>query len=179
MKIKSAATAFPVVLIGVTLSACSTYTHEPEGSTPALSSDYASRIPQTIDTTEKVIVVDPRVHVWGAYDNGSLVKAGLASAGASYCPDLGKPCRTEVGTFRIHSLGTASCESSIFPIPNGGAPMPYCMYFNNGQALHGVSDNEVVEGNVSHGCVRMHVSDAEWVRYNFASIGTKVIIKPY
>jgi lipoprotein-anchoring transpeptidase ErfK/SrfK len=27
--------------------------------------------------------------------------------------------------------------------------------------------------------VRMHVSDAEWLRYNFVNVGTKVIVKPY
>jgi lipoprotein-anchoring transpeptidase ErfK/SrfK len=55
--------------------------------------------------------------------------------------------------------------------------MPYCMYFNKNMALHG--SNEVTEGNISHGCVRLHVYDAQWIRENFASIGTKVVIKPY
>ena len=55
--------------------------------------------------------------------------------------------------------------------------MPYCMYFHGGQALHG--SYEVVNGNISHGCVRLHVNDARWLRFNFAEPGTKVIIKPY
>jgi lipoprotein-anchoring transpeptidase ErfK/SrfK len=45
--------------------------------------------------------------------------------------------------------------------------------------LHGVPDGEVVEGNISHGCVRMHVVDAEWLRYSFVNYGTKVVVKPY
>lgn len=57
--------------------------------------------------------------------------------------------------------------------------MPYCMFFHNGQALHGVPPHEVGEGNYSHGCVRMHVADAEWIRYNFADVGTKVVVKSY
>lgn len=140
-------------------------------------SDY-SRLPQTISTSEKVIIVDPVAHAWGAYSaSGKLLRSGLVTAGSNYCRDLHRPCRTRSGTFRIHSLGDSSCVSSKFPLGEGGAPMPYCMYFNGAQALHG--SYEVVAGNISHGCVRMHVDDARWVRFNFATIGTKVIIRPY
>lgn len=141
--------------------------------------NYADRMPQTIAASgQKVIVVDPRVHAWGAYDSeGSLVRGGIATAGSSYCPDIGRPCRTHVGTFRIYSLGNFSCKSHIFPVGRGGAPMPYCMFFSGGQGLHG--SYEVVDGNISHGCVRLTVDDAEWMRFNFANIGTKVIVRPY
>lgn len=125
-----------------------------------------------------MIVIDPNVHVWGAYDaNGNLVKAGLATAGNDWCPDIKRACRTKAGSFRIQSLGSAGCKSSIYPLPKGGAPMPYCMFFNGHQGLHG--SYQVVEGNLSHGCVRLQVADAQWIRFNFARIGTKVIVKPY
>lgn len=127
---------------------------------------------------EKVIIFDPRIHAWAAYSaNGSLVRTGLASGGKDYCEDMDSPCRTETGTFRIRSLGSSSCKSPSFPIPYGGSPMPYCMYFNDVQALHG--SNHVVRGNISHGCVRLHVGDARWLRNNFAEIGTLVVIRPY
>jgi len=147
--------------------------------TPQSSSTYASRLPQHIFSTgERTVVVDPSRHVWGAYDSsGNLVRAGLASAGSNWCPDLGRPCRTKVGTFRVQYLGSSGCVSSRFPIPTGGAPMPYCMYFNGNQALHG--SYELAEANISHGCVRIPVGDAEWLRFNFINIGTKVIVKPY
>jgi len=139
---------------------------------------YLSRLPKHITTTEKTIVVDPRVHAWGAYSaEGTLIRAGLATAGAKWCDDIGRPCRTKTGVFRIQSLGDRDCISNKFPVDVGGAPMPYCMYFNGGQALHG--SNEVREANVSHGCVRIHVQDAEWLRFDFASIGTKVIVMSY
>ncbi|OGT55385.1 MAG: hypothetical protein A3F14_01750 [Gammaproteobacteria bacterium RIFCSPHIGHO2_12_FULL_43_28] len=139
--------------------------------------NYAERLPQTIASKSKLIVVDPTVHAWGAYSDGQLVKAGPATAGGNWCPDINRSCRTPSGQYRIQSLGSADCKSSIYPKPNGGAPMPYCMFFNGGRALHG--SYEVVEANVSHGCVRMEVSDAEWVRHNFAQIGTRVVVKPY
>lgn len=168
------------------LSACSTITYDDGGnnsgrsvSSSFWSQDYSSRMPATIASSEKTVVVDPRVHAWGAYENGTLVKAGQATAGSSWCPDIGKPCRTKAGQFRINSLGSAECKSHKFPVGKGGAPMPYCMYFNGGQALHGVHDGEVVDGNISHGCVRMHVQDAEWIRKDFAKVGTKVVVEPY
>lgn len=147
---------------------------------------YASFPPSIPPEGQKKIIVDPRIHKWAAYnEDGQLVKSGMATAGSNYCRDIRKPCRTEVGSFRIESLGEANCKSRTFPLPKGGAPMPYCMFFNGGQALHG--SNQVVNGNVSHGCVRLHVKDAKWIRYNFAEepnsnnegLGTIVIIKPY
>lgn len=152
-----------------------------ENNTYAYSApaNYASRLPQQIATNEKVVLVDPRVHAWGAYDNGTLVRAGLATAGSTWCPDLGRPCKTAAGSFRVQSLGAAECKSRTFPLPKGGAPMPYCMFFHGGQALHGVPAGEVVEGNISHGCVRLNVSDAEWLRFNFVNVGTKVQVSPY
>ncbi len=142
---------------------------------------YESRLPQSINTKgRKVILVDPNVHAWGAYDsNGNLVRAGLATAGGNWCSDIGRSCRTGAGSFTIKSLGGPECISHLYPRPHGGAPMPYCMFFNGGQGLHGSHPVSVVEANVSHGCVRMQIPDAEWVRYNFATVGTKVIVRPY
>lgn len=135
---------------------------------------------------EKVVLVDPKIHRWGAYTpDGELIRSGLATAGGKWCRDIGRSCRTKVGSFRIYSLGSKGCKSSKYPRPRGGAPMPYCMFFNGGQGLHG--SNNVVAGNVSHGCVRLHVEDAAWLRFDFVDgpsannnyRGTKVIIKPY
>jgi hypothetical protein len=172
-------------VLALALSSCSTYSRldNPQSvSAPQAVSkpepNYASRVPAHYNLGHNVIVIDPTVHVWAAYDaQGDLLRAGLATAGNSYCPDIKRACRTRAGTFHIQSLGSASCKSSIYPLPRGGAPMPYCMFFNGNQGLHG--SYNVVEGNVSHGCVRVRVSDAEWIRHNFANIGTKVVVKPY
>ncbi len=147
----------------------------------------SSPFPRQIKSpSEKFIIVDPREHAWGAYNQkGILERWGLATSGANWCGDIDKPCRTKTGSFRIYSLGDEDCYSKKFPVPDGGAPMPYCMYFNGGQALHG--SDEVVYGNESHGCVRLHVSDARWLRYHFVDgpnvsnhfHGTLVVIRPY
>ncbi|MBA3660542.1 MAG: L,D-transpeptidase [Gammaproteobacteria bacterium] len=127
---------------------------------------------------EKLIVVDPHTHSWAAYSSsGQLLRSGIASAGANWCPDIGRSCRTRSGSFRIFSLGSRACKSSRYPLPRGGAPMPYCMFFNGNQGLHG--SNQLARRNMSHGCVRISVEDAYWLRHNFATQGTKVIVKPY
>lgn len=136
---------------------------------------------------EKMVIVDPVNLAWAAYsEDGALVRWGPISAGADYCRDIEKPCHTHAGSFRVFSMGSSDCYSTKFPLPNGGAPMPYCMYFNNGQALHG-EPNGLPGYNASHGCVRMYVNDAEWLRYDFVEApnennnyrGTLVMVKPY
>jgi hypothetical protein len=138
---------------------------------------YSDRLPAKISSPGKTIVVDPRVHAWGAYSDGNLVRSGLATSGGNYCPDVGRSCRTVSGSFRIYKLGSFECRSKTYPVGKGGALMPYCMFFSGGYSLHG--STEMAEDNVSHGCVRMTIPDAEWVRYQFASVGTRVIVKPY
>lgn len=185
MRIVTRITLF--VLSVVTATLLTSCAHVPSGdrsgsneSYSAPTVDYAYRLPQHINTGEKTVLVDPTVHAWGAYgSDGELIKAGLATAGSDYCPDLHRRCHTGSGSFRVYSLGSPYCKSSMFPMPHGGAPMPYCMFFNRNQALHGSPEGEVVEGNISHGCVRLHVADAEWLRYNFVNVGTKVVVKPY
>lgn len=131
---------------------------------------------------EKLIVVDPNAHIYGAYSaKGVLVRWGIATAGSDRCRDTGERCHTSKGGFRIYSLGNANCYSRKY----NDAPMPYCMYFNGGEALHG--SNEVEFENISHGCVRVHIEDAKWLRYHFVEApninnhyqGTKIIIKAY
>lgn len=146
--------------------------------------DY-SPLPIQIDPPdEKVVVVNLGKHAWGAYDpDGMLVRWGPATGGKDYCADIGQGCRTKSGIFRVYSLGSSRCVSSKFPVGKGGAPMPYCMFFNGGQALHG-SPGGVIRGNESHGCVRLFVDDAEWLRYDFVDgpnesndyRGTKVVV---
>lgn len=139
---------------------------------------FKSRLPQHMSSGEPTIIIDPIRHVWGAYSSsGKLLRAGLVTAGSKWCADLGRTCKTKAGVFRIKSLGGQACVSKRFPLGEGGAPMPYCMYFNGGQAIHG--SYEVRAANLSHGCVRVSVSDAYWLRFKFARVGTKVIVKNY
>jgi L,D-transpeptidase ErfK/SrfK len=159
----------------------------PEQLEQANVMDFAPFSRQIEPPEEKLIIVDLKEGAWGAYDaTGMLVRWGPASGGQNWCKDIHESCKTHEGSFRIYSLGSSDCYSTKFPLPDGGAPMPYCMYFNNGQALHG-EPNGLPGYNASHGCVRLYVNDAEWLRYDFAEgpnvgngyQGTKVVVEAY
>ncbi len=125
-----------------------------------------------------VFIYDPRQLSWAAYDSaGNLVRTGPGSAGNGYCPDMGQACHTPTGTFHVLAKHGPEYKSKIFPIPRGGAPMPYAMFFHGGSAIHGSS--EVMEHNASHGCVRILTEDAEWLNHSFLNYGSTVIIRPY
>jgi lipoprotein-anchoring transpeptidase ErfK/SrfK len=132
----------------------------------------------SLDAFANTFVFNPRTHSWKSInDNGKVVRTGRASGGANYCPDIKRGCRTPSGVYRVWSKGSASCRSSRYPKPHGGAKMPYCMFFSKYYAVHGSYD--VPNHNASHGCVRVTPDDAHWLSHNFMRIGTTVIVKPY
>ncbi len=141
--------------------------------------------PQQISEHEKQIIVDQEKLAWGAYDaEGQLINWGPISSGRDKCSDSNKSCRTMTGIFRVFSKENEHCKSDVYPLKKGGAPMPFCMYFHKGFALHGADD--VPGYRASHGCVRLFVSDAKWLNENFVDIasdknefmGTKVVVRP-
>lgn len=142
--------------------------------------DYMQLSPfeQNIEPTGyKQIIVDPVVMAFAAYDeNGNLVRWGPASLGRDWCPDIGSRCRSKPGSYKIYEKRGEGCFSSKFPVPDGGAPMPFCMFFRGGYAIHA---SELPGYNASHGCIRIFYEDAEWLNHEFASIGTPIIVRPY
>ncbi len=134
---------------------------------------------------EKQIQVDLSKLAWGAYDEqGKLVQWGAASGGKAWCPDIQAACKTVSGEFSIIRKEGASCKSKKFPVGKGGAPMPYCMFFKGGYAVHG--SREVPGYNASHGCVRIFPEDAKWLNEEFgkkapdaSSTKVKVVVQPY
>lgn len=125
------------------------------------------------------IIIDISDHAFAAYDmTGTLVYWGPVSAGADWCPDVGRGCRTPLGNYYVITKDGPNCISTKYPIPEGGAPMPWCMFFHGGYAMHG---SPVVPGyHASHGCIRLFYEDAEWLNKNFVHTGknsTKVIVQ--
>lgn len=136
-------------------------------------------MPKVVKSTgEKTFIFSPKARQWAAYNsNGTLAGYGRANGGGDYCEELGEPCHSPHGQFRIYKKGDASCISHTFPMPNGGAQMPFCMFFSNGNAIHGSSQLSMMNG--SHGCVRVTTPSAAWLSENFISMGTKVLILSY
>lgn len=134
---------------------------------------------------DRQIIVDQNKLAWAAYDtDGHLVKWGPIASGRTKCPDSNRVCLTMTGVFRVFSKEDVKCKSDVFPIGKGGAPMPYCMYFHKGFALHG--SNDMPGYRASHGCVRMFIQDAKWLNQEFVQVtnegknkvGTKVVVRP-
>lgn len=128
---------------------------------------------------DRVFIFDPKIPAWAAYDEtGRRVLTGRASGGADFCQDTGAPCRTVTGSFRVYRKGNATCRSSEFPVETeGGAKMPYCMYFFRGYTIH--AGYGFSGGNMSHGCIRVLPSAAKWLNESFITIGTRVIVLSY
>lgn len=157
------------------------YSQQQRTGTIGSLNDYPqyAELGQTFNTGgERAFVFSPRYKRWGAYDkDGYRVAGGVANGGADYCAELGRPCHTPIGNYRVHSKKSADCVSSRFPLGRGGAPMPYCMFFNGGYAIHG--SPYISDRNGSHGCIRVQTSAAQWLHRYFMNPGTKVIVLPY
>lgn len=139
--------------------------------------EYAPFPAQIDPLGEKAVIIDMSDLAFGAYGpDGTLENWGPISGGKQYCADVGRGCRTPTGKYAIYSKQGAGCKSTKFPVGRGGAPMPYCMFFKGGFAMHG---SPTVPGyNDSHGCVRLFTDDAQWLNQEFSSGSyVKVIIR--
>jgi L,D-transpeptidase ErfK/SrfK len=135
-----------------------------------------SPFPDYIEPTNKrTIVVKLGLHAFGAYDEkGNLVHWGPISGGKGWCDDVGRECKTALGAHKIYRKQGANCISSAFPVETrGGAPMPFCMHYFQGFAIHG---STLPGFHASHGCVRLFNDDAKWLNKHFLKIGSKVMV---
>lgn len=135
-------------------------------------------MPQQIASKGRVIIVDLCKHKLGAYIDGSLVKSCPISGGARFCPDIGRSCRSPVGSFAVHSKKRMH-YSSRYPVERWKprAAMPNSLFFNGGYAIHATTS--YIRGrHESHGCIRTTHSCSNWL-FSFARIGTRVRVKPY
>jgi len=130
-----------------------------------------------LQTGHRLLIIDLRVFAFGAYDpEGDLVYWGPATGGKMYCSDTQEDCRSVAGKFKIYRIQGENCMSSKYPIDRaGGAPMPYCMHYYKGYAIHGSTLSGFV--NRSRGCIRLFYNDAKWLNKDFVKLGTEVIVK--
>lgn len=140
-----------------------------KGMDVQLSVKYASAQTVVSQAYPKWIVVDTSAKRLYAYQNTTLVKTFLVSAGKPSTP-------TPTGVFHIWTKLTS--QTMIGPgyvQPN----VPWVNYFDHsGDAIHGVYWRPASYfGNInsSHGCVGLLNPDAIWV-YNWAPVGTPVIV---
>jgi lipoprotein-anchoring transpeptidase ErfK/SrfK len=136
-------------------------------------------------TNNKMVLVDLNKMVWIAFQGGQEVRRGDAVGGSTRCSDnKRRNCKSPIGTFTVKSKHSRGYRSHRYPLDcknfaKCGARMYYAMHLSSksGEALHG--SDMMVGYNASHGCIRLHPKDAEWLNKNFVEIGTQVTIIPY
>ena len=69
----------------------------------------------------------------------------------------------------------AQGEQPVPPGPNNPLGTRWMGISAPGVGIHGTNNDASIGYSVSHGCIRMHVSDAEWL-FNHVDIGTPVFI---
>ncbi len=120
----------------------------------------------------KWIEVDLSDQYLRAWEYDRLVFGTYVSTGLPQYP-------TPPGTYRIYAKlryehmrgGTPGVD--YYDLPN----VPHTMYFYRGYAIHGAYWHNNFGRVMSHGCVNLPLSAAEWL-YNWAPIGTLVWIHP-
>lgn len=100
-----------------------------------------------------------------AYEGGTPVFSTLISSGSTF--------PTPVGTYSIlYRVRSQRMTGPGYDLPN----VPWVMYFTNrGHAIHGAYWHNNFGHPMSHGCVNMRPSDAEWL-YNFTPNGARVVV---
>ncbi|MBA3531674.1 MAG: LysM peptidoglycan-binding domain-containing protein [Ardenticatenales bacterium] len=105
-----------------------------------------------------------------AYEGNTAIYTAIVSTGLPRTP-------TVVGTYKVYVKYTATDMQ-------GGSKalgdyyylrdVPYTMYFYRGYGIHGTFWHNNFGQPMSHGCVNLRTSDAEWF-FNWAPVGTTVV----
>jgi LysM repeat protein len=130
-------------------------------SSPAPSSSSVSA-----PTSGKWIDINLATQSLVAYEGQRPVYWATVSTGLARTP-------TVKGRFRIYSKYRSTTMSGPgYRYTN----VPYVMFFYRGYSLHGCYWHNNFGQPMSHGCVNMRTSDAQWL-YNWAPVGTLVVVR--
>jgi lipoprotein-anchoring transpeptidase ErfK/SrfK len=100
-----------------------------------------------------------------AYEGNTAARSTLVSTGLSRTP-------TPTGRYRVYIKYASTLMSGPgYYLPN----VPYTMFFYRGYSIHGTYWHSNFGRPMSHGCINLPTSEAQWL-YNWASVGTLVNI---
>ena len=100
-----------------------------------------------------------------AYVGNTPVRSTLVSTGLPRTPTL-------TGRFRIYvKYRSTRMSGPGYNLPN----VPYVMYYDRGYGLHGTYWHSNFGRPMSHGCINLPTSEAQWL-FSWASVGTLVNI---
>jgi lipoprotein-anchoring transpeptidase ErfK/SrfK len=134
---------------------------------------------RTIASFGPVIVIRRGANELRYYVGAKLVRSFGVATGQSIYP-------TPVGTFTIVDMQRnpwwrppdSPWAKGLDPIPPGpGNPLGtrWMGLTAPGVGIHGTPDDTSIGYSASHGCIRMHIPDAEWL-FNHVRLGTLVVI---
>lgn len=124
-----------------------------------------SILPSGVYPDERWIDVNLSTQKVSAYDGDKKINTFLVSTGLPGSPTI-------TGRFRVYVKYVATLMSGPgYYLPN----VPYTMYFYSGYGIHGTYWHNNFGYPMSHGCVNMKTSEAEWL-YNWSSVGTLINI---
>ncbi len=119
----------------------------------------------TIVQGKQIIVdlSDSRVY---AYEDGIMLYSALASMGTAATP-------TVIGDFTVQrEVRSQTMSGPGYWLPN----VEWVLYFFRGYAIHGTYWHNNFGNPMSHGCVNLPNTDAQWI-YEFATVGTPVKVQ--
>lgn len=127
--------------------------------------------PEGVDNN-RWISIDLFNQTLAAYENGRLVFAALVATGSG-------ELYSDPGLYYIYEKreldemqGSYTRDRSDFYSLEG---VPWAMYYNHAQAIHGIYWPALLGFTQSHGCVNMFPGDAHWL-YNWAKLGDWVYV---
>jgi LysM repeat protein len=139
----------------------------PGGGTPAQPppSQPAPSPAPSAPTGGRWIGVDLSAQRLTAYQGSTPVRSTLVSTGLPRTP-------TPTGQYRIYvKYASTTMSGPGYYLTN----VPYTMYFYRGYGIHGTYWHSNFGQPMSHGCVNLPTSEAQWL-FNWASVGTLVKI---
>ena len=124
-----------------------------------------SALPPGVYPNERWFDINLSTQRMYAYDGHELVKTFIVSTGLPGSP-------TVTGRFRVYvKYASTLMAGPGYYLPN----VQWTMYFYNAYGIHGTYWHNNFGVPMSHGCINMRNSDAEWAYY-FGRVGTLVNI---
>lgn len=125
----------------------------------------ASNIIELQQSQKKWIAIDLTAQKLFAWEGNRVVYAVTVSTGKAETP-------TRKGVFTVqtkHETTRMTGDDYDFPA------VPYTMYYDGGNAIHGANWHNLFGNPVTHGCTNVAVDHAKWL-FNWASVGTPVVV---
>jgi lipoprotein-anchoring transpeptidase ErfK/SrfK len=162
------ATATATATLTFTPTATPTYTPTltPSETPEPTATDLPVTVPSSSGNSGRWIDVDLTNQMVYAIEGDEIVNSFLVSTGTWRTP-------TVTGQYYIYVKYTAADMAGPgYYLPS----VPYVMYFYRGYGFHGTYWHDNFGTPMSHGCINLRTSEAEWL-FNWASVGTLVNIR--